>query len=352
MKKILLIEDNADVRENTAEMLELAGYSVKTAPEGKTGVQLAMQDKPDLVICDIMMPILDGYGVLHMLSKHADTATIPFIFLTAKSERGDFRKGMGMGADDYITKPFDEMELLNAVEIRLAKSRRLKDIQAEGMEGLDQIVEEFRKDHPNQKLISEEREVVSYVKKQEIFSQGKHPHYLFYLVSGRVKIVKSNEDGKDLIIGLIGPGEFFGFQALIEDTAYDCSSEVLENAEVMLIPRKDFEVLLHHDTQVALEFIKLLSRHVIEQQNHLINMAYSSLRKRVANALVQLQEKYQEGDGIFVLQMNRESLANLVGTATESLIRTLSDFKHEKLIDIQNNRIMVLQPEKLRHLMN
>ena len=352
MKKILLIEDNADVRENTAEMLELAGYSVQTAPEGKTGVQLAMQDKPDLIICDIMMPILDGYGVLHMLSKHADTAAIPFIFLTAKSERGDFRKGMEMGADDYITKPFDELELLNAVEIRLAKSSRLRSIQAEGMEGLDQIVEEFKKDHPNQKLISEERDVVSYVKKQSIFSEGKHPHYLFYLVSGRVKVYKSNEDGKDLIVGLVGPGEFFGFQALIEDTTYDCTSEVLEDAEVMLIPRKDFEVLLHHDTQVALEFIKLLSRHVIEQQNHLISMAYSSLRKRVANALVQLQEKYQEGEGTFVLQMNRESLANLVGTATESLIRTLSDFKHEKLIDIQNNQIMVLQPEKLRHLLN
>jgi CheY-like chemotaxis protein len=109
MKTILLIEDNNEVRENTAEILELAHYKVLQAENGKTGVELAQQQKPDLIICDIMMPVLDGYGVIHLLGKSAETALIPFIFLTAKSERGDFRKGMEMGADDYITKPFDDI---------------------------------------------------------------------------------------------------------------------------------------------------------------------------------------------------------------------------------------------------
>src|SRR6185436_13315255 len=101
MKKILLIEDNQDVRENTSEILQLANYIVFTAENGKVGVELAHQEKPDLIICDIMMPELDGYGVLHILNKTPDTATIPFIFLSAKSEKSDFRKGMNLGADDY-----------------------------------------------------------------------------------------------------------------------------------------------------------------------------------------------------------------------------------------------------------
>ena len=110
MKKILLIEDNKDVRENTAEILRLAPYEVVTAKNGKEGVELAQSEKPDLIICDIMMPVLDGHGVLHLLSKNEETSGIPFIFLTAKAERSDFRKGMEMGADDYLTKPFEVVD--------------------------------------------------------------------------------------------------------------------------------------------------------------------------------------------------------------------------------------------------
>src|ERR1700722_4146955 len=107
MKKILVIEDNQKVRENIAEILELSNYKVLTASEGKAGVEIALKENPDLIVCDIMMPVLDGYGVLHLLNKHKETFSTPFIFLTAKSEKSDFRKGMELGADDYITKPFD-----------------------------------------------------------------------------------------------------------------------------------------------------------------------------------------------------------------------------------------------------
>ncbi|HNB82245.1 MAG TPA: response regulator, partial [Chitinophagaceae bacterium] len=108
MYHILLIEDNEDVRENTAEILEMAGYKVSTAADGKQGIASVQKDKPDLIVCDIMMPVLDGYGVLHMLGKNPATQSIPFIFLSARAERSDMRKGMDMGADDYITKPFDK----------------------------------------------------------------------------------------------------------------------------------------------------------------------------------------------------------------------------------------------------
>ena len=100
MKKILLIEDNENIRENTAEILELANYKVFTAENGKIGVEIALQEKPDLIVCDIMMPVLDGYGVLHLLHKNPAVQHTPFIFLSAKAEREDMRRGMELGADD------------------------------------------------------------------------------------------------------------------------------------------------------------------------------------------------------------------------------------------------------------
>src|SRR5690606_32671194 len=118
---ILIIEDNKDIRESTAELLELAGYQVYRANNGKDGIELAIKHLPALILCDIMMVELDGYGVLYILSKRADTSIIPFIFITAKAERSDMRKGMDMGADDYITKLFNEIELMHAIESRLAK---------------------------------------------------------------------------------------------------------------------------------------------------------------------------------------------------------------------------------------
>lgn len=126
MKKILVIEDNQDVRETLAEILELAGYIVHTAEDGAIGAKKALENTPDLIICDVMMPKLDGFGVLNILSKRPETADVPFVFLTAKTEKDDFRRGMNLGADDYITKPFYKDELLQVIETRLRKSERLK----------------------------------------------------------------------------------------------------------------------------------------------------------------------------------------------------------------------------------
>lgn len=140
MKNILLIEDDTILRENTAELLELSSYNVVTAPNGKAGLERAKAFVPDIIICDIMMPELDGYGVLEGLSKYEDTKYIPFIFLSAKTERKDVRKGMDLGADDYITKPFEEEELISAIESRLAKASILKDIRVqETVEAVNEV---------------------------------------------------------------------------------------------------------------------------------------------------------------------------------------------------------------------
>lgn len=115
MKKVLLIEDDFSLRENTAEILELSGYEVIMAPNGKIGADYAKAHRPNIIVCDIMMPEMDGYGVLQELSADDTTKHIPFIFLSAKTERSEIRKGMDLGADDYLTKPIDKSDLPNAV---------------------------------------------------------------------------------------------------------------------------------------------------------------------------------------------------------------------------------------------
>ncbi|MDJ1173161.1 hybrid sensor histidine kinase/response regulator [Roseofilum capinflatum] len=123
MKKILVIEDDPDVRDIILDVLEAEQYWVIGAEQGRRGVDLAIAHLPDLIICDVMMPELDGYGVLRELQHQPQTATIPFIFLTAKSTKFDQRQGMELGADDYITKPFMRTELLSAIATRLKKQK-------------------------------------------------------------------------------------------------------------------------------------------------------------------------------------------------------------------------------------
>ena len=351
-QRILLIEDNNEIRENTAEILELSNYVVDTAENGKVGIEKAMLQKPDLIICDIMMPVLDGYGVLHLLNKNEELSGIPFIFLTAKSERGDQRKGMEMGADDYITKPFTDIELLNAIDSRLKKVRILKKEYAANPEGIQEMLNEFGEKNTLDN-ITENREENQYKKKQVIYLEGNHPHKLFFIKTGKVKTFISNEDGKVLTTGLFGEGDFFGYTALLEGTVYKETAETIEESVITDIPVDEFQKLLYHDAAATKKIIQLLSKNIAEKEQQLLNIAYNSLRKRVATALVTLVKKYsKEGQEIFTINFSREDLANIAGTATESLIRTLSDFKNEKLIDIQGSRISVLNEKKLAGMLN
>ncbi|HEX2869097.1 MAG TPA: response regulator [Ignavibacteriales bacterium] len=128
MKKILVIEDEHSVRTSIRDLLEEKNYKVFSASDGREGVSLAKEILPDLIICDIMMPLMNGYEVIRELSKSNNTAAIPFIFLTAKAEMPDLRTGMELGADDYLVKPFRALHLLNAIEARLNKSEKIREI--------------------------------------------------------------------------------------------------------------------------------------------------------------------------------------------------------------------------------
>ena len=124
MKKILIVEDEPEMRRNIATLLRYYDYEPIEAENGRTGVALAQREKPDLVLCDVMMPELDGHGVLQALQQNPDLALIPFIFLTAKGEKDDLRSGMNLGADDYLTKPVANADLVRAIEARLRRSQQ------------------------------------------------------------------------------------------------------------------------------------------------------------------------------------------------------------------------------------
>lgn len=352
MKKILLIEDNTEIRENTAEILDLADYEVITAENGRVGVEKAHLEKPDLIICDIMMPIMDGYSVLHLLSKTTDTANIPFIFLTAKADRSDFRKGMEMGADDYITKPFDDVELLNAIESRLKKVELLQKNYSKDLTGLDELISDAGGDQELKKLL-ESREVRNYKKKSEIYREGDYPLYLFCVVKGKIKTFKTNDDGKELIINIYDKNDYLGYVDLLQESNYNESAAAMEDCEICLIPKNDFYNLVLRNRQVAQKFIQLLSKNIKTNEDQLLKLAYNSVRKRISEALLKFHSHLtKEGTPTNQMKISREDLSNVAGTSLETAIRTLSDFKDEKLIEIESGKITILDLDKLKRLKN
>jgi CRP-like cAMP-binding protein len=346
MKKILVIEDHDDIRENLAEILELAGYEPFTAENGKIGVEMADKVQPDLILCDVMMPVLDGFGALSLIRKRPKLADVPFIFLTAKAEKGDFRYGMNLGADDYITKPFESNELLTVVAMRLKRAEKLQQAAAQP-QGFSHFVNEARA-FEALKNLAQERETRTIGKKNAVYTEGAAPRYLYHILRGKVKIFKTNDDGKELIINILGEGELFGHADLLRGGNYAESAAALEDVEVALIPKDDFFTLLNANRDVSAQFIKLLAGNVAAKEEQLLNLAYNSVRKRVADALLTLHNRY----GAAPISMLREDIAAVAGTAKETLIRTLTDFREEKLIEVEDGRIVVLKAEKLRQLFN
>ncbi len=348
---ILLIEDNADMAENISCILELASYQVTYAPDGRMGVDLAQQIHPDLILCDIMMPQLDGYGVLYILHNNPDTAAIPFIFLTAKVDKADFRAGMNLGADDYITKPFDSVDLLKVIEIRLKKSEFLKSAFDNRPHDVSAFFSQARELKEFKKL-SENRPVRSFKKKDLIFMEGQAPNDLYYIESGEVKTYKVNYDGKELITGIHREGEFFGYVPLLEDKPYNDNAEVLEDVRISIIPKQDFLALIYSSKDIARKFICLLSNNVDEMENRLLEIAYQSVRKRVAIALIKLDQRIAQLNNNAIISIARRDISNIVGTATESLNRTLADFKDEGLIEISGAGLRIINKGKLERLLH
>lgn len=343
MKKILVIEDNLELRENISEILELAGYNVNEAENGKVGVEKAKSWGPDLIICDIMMPVLDGYGVLHLLTRDPQTASTPFIFLTAKTERQSQRKGMAMGADDYLTKPFEDTELLEAIDGRL---KRMSVLQSNG-DG-DSLGGFIGSGEEALQQLHEHHRTRSYGKKDILYHKEDDSHFLYYLKTGRVKRVRGDSFGKELVTSVIEPGEFFGHLEILSESPHQDTAVAMEDSVVELIPADSLKSLISQDRDVAVHFLKWLSTRVSDNEERLLKLAYQPVRERTADVLIDLFDKAGAAAESPSIQVSRDDLAGMVGTATESLIRVLSSFRQEGIIESSGRTIRLLDRDKLR----
>jgi len=346
MKTILLIEDDSALRENTAELLELSGYKVFTAPNGKIGIEKAKKETPNIIVCDIMMPEIDGYGVLEAVSSEEKTKHIPFIFLSAKTEHKEIRKGMDLGADDYLTKPFEEEELMSAIESRLAKASILA-MRQKNRE--DETGDDDSPQNLNQlkNFFCDEGTATTYKKGETIYRTGDHSNSMFLILKGVVKTHTMDANAKELITGLYKADDFLGFTSFEDNIPYNETATTVEDTEVVGVSKKYVKDILKKSQDVSLELLSLLTDNLSGIKLQLLKMAYSSVRKKTAATILQFVAIMDKKNGA-PLRISRNDLATTAGIATESLIRTLSDFKKDGLIEIEGRDIHIINLEGLR----
>jgi len=350
MKKlVLLIEDDTVLRENTAELLSLSNYEVITAANGQLGVEKALQRPPDIIICDIMMPVLDGYGVLEKLAQHVDTKHIPFVFLSAKTERKDVRKGMDLGADDYITKPFNEQELISAIESRLAKMALLKEQLNVVVEVEDNVKDELRTLNDLKNFFDDNGEVFSFKQGDLIYKEGFNSNYIYLITSGLVKCYKFDEQGKELTTALYKEDDLFGYTSFIQNIPYQESATAIKDVIVVGISKMQLKEVLDNNHKVTLALIQLLTDDLKGVKDQLLQMAYSSVNKKTASTILKFAKKLNQAPGD-PIRISRSDLASVAGIATETLIRTISSFKKEGIIEIEGRNIRIVDLQKLEEI--
>lgn len=345
-KTVLLIEDDQTLLENTRDLLELSNFKVITAPNGKIGVNLAREKLPDIIISDIMMPELNGYQVFEALKEDPVTRKIPFIFMSVKRDLVDIRKGMNLGADDYITKPFKEEDLISSIESRLAKRQALKEKNG-------------KKVLRNEKIISTLEELRSYFrnygefleveKNEEIYREGRHASYIYLVEEGLIKIFRLDEYGKELITWLSKKDDILGFYSFKIPTQYPETAEALENTKLFRISSEEFIHTLLKSQELTVEFAQLISENLSTLKTHLLEMAYGSVLKKTTNTILEFAEKIQSNPEEYI-RISRSDLASVAGISTESFIRSLSCLKKEGLIDIVGRDIKILNLQKLHSI--
>lgn len=347
-KKVLLIEDDVSLSGNTAELLELSGYKVIMASNGKLGVEKAKQQHPDIIVCDIMMPELDGYGVLELLCKNKNTKSIPFIFLSAKTDRKDIRLGMNLGADDYITKPFNEEDLITAIESRLAKAAILKDNKdipekAKNNDGEIKTLNDLKN------FFDDNGELFEFEPDEVIYKEGQNSNHIFLIIKGVVKCHKLDEQGKELTTALYKEDDLFGYTSFIQNIPYQEAATAIKNTKLVGISKDQLKHLLDDNHNVTLEFIQLLTNDLIDIKDQLLQMAYSSVNKKTATAILKFAEKMNRKPDD-PIKISRSDLASVAGIATETFIRAMSNFKKEGLIEIEGRNIRILDLQKLQDI--
>ena len=344
MKQILIVEDDKILRENTRELLVLQNYRVFTTENGKEGLEAAKRFKPDLIISDILMPVMDGYELLKNLYKDRTTRDIPFIFLSAKAEADDIRIGMNMGADDYLTKPFHEKDLLRAIRTRLSKHETLKLKKAENPETyqintLDELKAYFER-------AGESMEIE---KNAEVYRERKNANYIYLVKHGLIKTHRMDEYGKDLITGLYKKSDFFGVYYFMNTSYYPETATALDHSYFYRLSSIKFQEILNSSQHLTMELAQLLSDSISLLKTHLLEMAYASVLQKTTSTIRQFAELIPES-GQEGIKISRTDLASVAGISTESFIRSLSSLRKSGIIDIEGRNIKILNMQKLNSI--
>ena len=350
MKTVLLIEDDIVLRENTTELLELSGYTVLYASNGKTGVALAKKELPDIIICDIMMPELDGYSALKILSNNKATKYIPFIFLSAKSERSDVRKGMNLGADDYITKPFTEDDLISAIESRLAKVSILQELNTlTKSEILQPNQTELKTLNDLKNFFDDYGDEFMFNKEDVIYHEDDHSNYIYLINQGAVKCYRIDGHGKELVTALYKEDDLFGYTSFTQNIPHKETATALTNTKLVGISIIDFSDILDKNHKVVLELIELLTHDLSNVKEQLLQMAYGTVNKKTATTILKFAEKINRKPED-PIKISRNDLASVAGIASETLIRALTEFKKQGIIKAEGRNIKVIDIEKLKSI--
>jgi len=344
MPNILLIEDNPEIRESMAEILELSGHTILKAPNGKVGVTMAREHRPDLIICDVMMPELDGFGVISLLSKDPLTQKIPFIFLTSKMAAQDLRKGMNLGADDYLTKPFELSELLRAIEIRLQKAsnRQTEESHAKlnpHLSSLQKYQKQFEEwTHKFEERIIQDGQILTDTGNQAVF--------LYWLTEGILQLQQEPIPGRLFIRQLQAPPYLLGLEACLNSIAQPEQAISLNMAKVRAIPVEDFKQFLQEKPLVMRYLLQLISSQAIEQQNFQAAYAFASVRKRVALSLLRIHAIFEDQE----IDFPRERLASFSGVSRGGLMRVLAEFREDNYLEINNSKLRIIEPSSLAQI--
>ena len=342
-RTIVVIEDQDEVRENLMETLELEGYEVVGAADGHAGIRAVRERLPHLVLCDVMMPRLDGYGVLKLLRDDAATRHIPLIFLTARAEREDLRRGMNLGAADYITKPFFQDELLNVVAQRVLPEGQRSEATPGANNGLAANSQPGANDKVDAALealaaTGRQRE---YRDRAPIYFRSDPARVVGRVLEGRIRLYRDTEFDKVLTVDVVGPGGWYGVDDLLAGGTHALSAAAHPRATVAVVEAADALDAFRRHPELLWWVSGQLAQDLALRAEQLVQVAYFSVRKRVAEYLLRASGGQVAGGAH--IDLRREDIAEAVGSTPESVTRVLTEFRREGLVALPNPGDIVVE---------
>lgn len=347
MKKILVVEDNESFRRNTIEILSLSGFELAGSANGKAAIQTALEFLPDLILCDIDLPGLDGFGVLAILRKSKSLKNVLFIFMTGIPENQDFRKAMNLGADDFIRKPFTGAELLRIINTRFD---RLSDFIAKN--GFDDQGSLTDQSNHSEIYPLFSRQPATLLKKgDQLYRAGQQISFIPYMLEGRVRTTYTDYNGKELTTEIVNPGQFVGIANFITRTTWSEDAYAMEEVLVNFIPGTNLKKAIEENHRINQNIQRQLAQALCIKKEELFINAYQNLRGKIALVFLNLEvSAWSEELEEIRFKITRNIIATIAGVAKESAVRTIIDFIDEGLIEESRKGFRILNHSKLEAL--